>query len=68
MKHRFQRLARALSPEHDMDRVHFHADASGRPFVCENAFCVSPGLDVRPRLKAAPAPVVGMGAAHRIHG
>jgi hypothetical protein len=36
----------APSPATD---VHFHADANGRPYVCDYARCTSPGLDVEAR-------------------
>jgi hypothetical protein len=29
--------------------VHFHPGSDGRPYVCENARCTSPGLDVEAR-------------------
>jgi hypothetical protein len=48
MAHRFiAAIARALREDHDHDRPHFHADADGRPYVCDNAHCTSPGLDPR---------------------
>jgi hypothetical protein len=40
-------VARALRDDSDYDRTHFHADATGRPYVCDNARCESPGLDPR---------------------
>ena len=39
-------IARALRGE-DHDRPHFHADAAGRPYVCDYERCTSPGLDPR---------------------
>ena len=29
--------------------VHFHPRSEGRPYVCDNARCTSPGLDVEAR-------------------
>jgi hypothetical protein len=43
----FTAISHALraEPKH-RERVHFHADSAGRAYPCENARCVSPGLDV----------------------
>jgi hypothetical protein len=39
-------MARALRTHDDADaRVHFHSGDHGRPYVCENPRCQSPGLD-----------------------
>ena len=40
------RIARALTADVVRDEVHFHSDSAGRAFVCDNARCDSPGLDV----------------------
>ena len=43
----FSAISRALRvDELTPDNVHFHADSAGRAYPCENARCVSPGLDV----------------------
>jgi hypothetical protein len=43
----FSAISRALLREdHHPDPLHFHADSGGRAYPCENARCVSPGLDV----------------------
>ena len=43
----FSAVSRALlRDDHAHETVHFHADSAGRPYPCENARCVSPGLDV----------------------
>jgi hypothetical protein len=40
-------IACALRDDRDHDGTHFHADADGRPYVCDYAHCTSPGLDPR---------------------
>jgi hypothetical protein len=40
-------IVRALRATSAADPVHFHADADGRPFVCDFHNCASPGLDPR---------------------
>ena len=42
----FRTISRALAPTPDTaePRVHFHGGTNGA-YVCENATCVSPGLD-----------------------
>jgi len=43
----FSAISRALrADEKYQEHVHFHADSAGRAYPCENARCVSPGLDV----------------------
>jgi hypothetical protein len=43
----FSAISRTLLREdHHADPVHFHADSAGRAYPCENARCVSPGLNV----------------------
>jgi hypothetical protein len=42
-------LARALRPARPDGDPHFHGGDGGRPYVCDNPRCSSPGLDVRPR-------------------
>ena len=43
----FSAISRALrADDQTQDHVHFHADSAGRAYPCENARCVSPGLDV----------------------
>lgn len=45
MTHRLKRaFARLLSEEPWKPPVHFHAGEGGRPYVCENPRCESPGL------------------------
>jgi hypothetical protein len=39
-------VAHALRTHDGVDsRVHFHSGDHGRPYVCENPHCESPGLD-----------------------
>ena len=39
-------MARALRTQDGADaRVHFHSGDHGRPYVCDNPRCESPGLD-----------------------
>jgi hypothetical protein len=37
-------LANALREHHTEAPVHFHAGDDGRPYVCEDVRCSSPGL------------------------
>lgn len=39
-------IARALRAEPAHERVHFHLDADGRPFVCDVDRCESPALSL----------------------
>ena len=42
-------LANALREHHTDEPMHFHADDHGRPYVCENPRCSSPGLSTAHR-------------------
>jgi len=46
MRLRIKSIARRFTAERFHDDVHFHGDADGRLFVCDNARCESPGVDV----------------------
>ncbi|MGZ4173428.1 MAG: hypothetical protein ACXVQR_03005 [Solirubrobacteraceae bacterium] len=37
-------IARRLRADKSREKVHFHADSAGRPFVCDNDRCESPTL------------------------
>ena len=40
-------IARTLRDEPTEEAVHFHSGDEGRPYVCGDPHCTSPGLDVR---------------------
>ena len=46
MLKRLATALRALVPDTSTPDVHFHAGASGRPYVCDDARCTSPHLRV----------------------
>jgi hypothetical protein len=48
-RHLLSKLTRALTAEWTPDPVHFHGGAHGRPYVCDDPRCVSPGLDAAQR-------------------
>ena len=46
LAHLLAGVAHALRPHESADaHVHFHSGDHGRPYVCDNPRCESPGLD-----------------------